>query len=79
MAVWAWQLITMIASVLISAALAPKPTRPEPATLQDFDIPQIDEGTPQCVVFGECWTSDWQVLGKGNFRTKDVKTKSSKK
>jgi len=72
-------IILIVASMLIQAALAPKPQGPEAATLGDFDIPQIDEGTPQCVFFGECWTGDWQVLATGNFRTLAVKAKSAKK
>jgi hypothetical protein len=26
-------------------------------------MPMPDEGTPQCVFFGDCWTADWFVLG----------------
>lgn len=75
----AYALAMLVASVLINAALAPKPQQPKPATLEDFDIPQVAEGTPQAVVFGEAWTNDWQVLGYGNFRTKAVKAKQAKK
>jgi hypothetical protein len=25
-------------------------------------MPMPDEGTPQCVFFGDCWTADWFVL-----------------
>jgi hypothetical protein len=39
----------------------------------DIDFPQADEGTPQCVVFGECWTGDWMVLGYGNYRTQEIR------
>lgn len=74
-----WALAMLAASVLINAALAPKPASAKPATIQDFDIPQVKEGTPQSVVFGEVWTADWQVLGFGNFRTKAVKAKQAKK
>lgn len=79
MAMAAYMIISIIVSVLISAALAPKPTEPKAATFEDFDIPQVSEGTPQSVGFGEFWSGDWQVLGFGNLRTKKVKAKSAKK
>ena len=69
----------IVASILIQAALAPRPKGPEPATFEEFDFPQVDEGTPQCVFFGECWTSDWQVVATGNYRSTAVKAKSAKK
>lgn len=72
-------LALMVASVLIQSALAPKPSEPTAASLADFDMPQVDEGTPQAVVFGEAWSGDWQVLGYGNFRTSAVKAKQAKK
>lgn len=75
----AWYIATIIISVALSVAMAPKPTQPEAATLGDFDIPQVDEGTPQAVWFGDCWTGDWQVLAYGNLRTSKVTAKQAKK
>lgn len=69
----------IISSVLITMAMAPKPTMPKPATFDAFDLPQVEEGTPQAVVFGEAWTGDWQVIGKGNFRTERIRASSAKK
>lgn len=74
-----YYVLTMIASVLISASLAPKPAALQPAAFEDFNLPTVDEGTPQAVVFGECWSGDWQVIGKGDYRTEPVRTKSPKK
>lgn len=71
--------IIVVASIIISSALAPKPPVPEPAALADFDFPTYDEGTPQAVFFGDCWTSDWMVLGVGNYRTSPIKSKGGKK
>lgn len=71
-------IIIMIISIYLSIALAPKAARPRPATFSDFDFPQFEEGTPQCVFFGDCWTTDWMVLGLGNYRTSPIKTKSGK-
>lgn len=72
------QLAIMVASMAISYLNQPKAQTPKPASLADFDLPQADEGTPQCVFFGDCWTPDWVALSHGNFRTSKIKTKSGK-
>lgn len=74
-----WALAALVISIIIQIAMAPKPANAKPATFSDFDIPQVEEGTPQVVFFGECWTGDWQVGAYGNFRTKKVKAKQGKK
>lgn len=68
------QLIFALVMIALSVALAPKPPKPKPPALGDFDFPQIDEGTPQIVVFGDCWIEPWMVLGVGNYRTQPVKS-----
>ena len=67
-------LLYLAVSLLITAAITPKVKQesPTPASFEDFDIPQADEGTPQAVFFGECWSSDWTVLGTGNYRTTQI-------
>lgn len=50
-------------------------TRP-PEAFSEIDFPQADEGTPQAVFFGECWTQDWMVLGVGNYRTTPIMSDS---
>lgn len=72
MPLFVWALIAMVASVAIQAILV-KPQQQKPALLEDFDFPQVDEGTPQAVFFGECWTDGWMVLWYGNYRTKEIK------
>lgn len=74
-----WYVAVMIISYFVGQALAPKPKQPKPALFEDFDFPQFDEGTPQYVVWGDCWTEDWMVLDYGNYRTSKIKSKSSKK
>lgn len=66
----------MVASYFINQALAPKPKggqRPESVSSNEWNFPQVAEGTPQCVFFGDCWTEDWQVLAYGNYRTEEIK------
>ncbi|TBW02717.1 hypothetical protein E0E52_17000 [Azotobacter chroococcum] len=72
------QLVVMVASMAISSLMRPKAQKPKPASLSDFDMPVPEEGTPQCVFFGDCWTGDWQVLSFGRFRTSKIKSKSGK-
>lgn len=71
-------MIMLVASYVIQVVFGPKHQSPEPAAFEDIDFPQADEGTPQAVVFGDCWVNDWTVLGLGNFRTRAIKTKSGK-
>ncbi len=66
------QIAIMIVSLLLEYAPTPRPPKAKPAALSDFDFPQSTEGTPQAVIFGDCWTEDWMVLGVGNFRTTPV-------
>jgi hypothetical protein len=62
------QLALFVASLIISAALAPKPEQPKAATAEDIDLPTVDDGTPKVVIFGDVWITSWCVIGSGNFR-----------
>lgn len=66
------QIAIMVVALLVEYALAPKPPNAKPAALSDFTFPQSTEGTPQAVIFGDCWTEDWMVIGVGNFRTTPI-------
>lgn len=65
----------MVVSYLVNQALTKRPSSqsPDAVNSKDWNFPQIDEGTPQCVFFGDCWTEDWQVLAYGNYRTSEIK------
>lgn len=76
---WDTAIYFMIASIVISVALAPKAQVQPPAAFEDIDFPQTDEGTPQAVFFGDCWTDDWLVITVGNYRTEGIKAKGGKK
>lgn len=65
-------LIMLVASYVISYALMPKVKPPDPTAFEDIDFPQAEEGTPQAVVFGDCWSADWTVLAVGNYRTSPI-------
>lgn len=77
-----WEaLYYLAASLLISALFTPKTKQQgnPPASQEDFDFPQFEEGTPQAVIFGECWTSSWMVLGTTNFRVAPITRSGGKK
>lgn len=70
----------LIASYAIQALIPkPKGEGPQKAGIGDFDFPQIEEGTPQPIVFGDVWTEDWVVGWFGNLRTSAIKSKGGKK
>ncbi|MEG0343496.1 MAG: hypothetical protein RR633_15035 [Acinetobacter sp.] len=71
------QIIFFIVSLIISYALQPKPQKPKPAAFEDFEFPTFDDGTPQIVVFGDCWITDWTVIGTGNFANEPIVAKQS--
>jgi hypothetical protein len=73
-----WALAILVVSYAITA-LTTKKTRPKdavPSRLSEFQFPQHEEGVPQAVIFGECWTSDWEVLYFGNLSTEAIRASS---
>lgn len=74
-----WAIYALIASFVITAAMTPKQQAPEPAAFGEFDFPQSDEGTPQAVIFGDCWTGDWAVLAVGNYEYSAIRSSGGKK
>lgn len=69
----------LIVSAFISAALAPKPPKPKPAALSDFDIPTADEGRPIPVIFGTNIVTGPNVIWYGDLSTRPIKAKGGKK
>lgn len=75
-----WEAVLFIvASFVLSAIFTPKTVAPKPAAFEDFEFPQEDEGTPQAVYFGECWSNGWMVLAVGDYRTTPIRKKGGKK
>lgn len=73
------QIILLIVSYFISAALAPKPPKPKPAAIEDFDIPVAEQGRPVPVVFGTVTLKGPNVMWYGDLRTTEIKEKGGKK
>lgn len=72
-------IIYFIISLMITAAMMPKVQPRAPEAFEDIDFPQADEGTPQCVIFGDCWVEDWTVLAVGDYRTVEIRGEGGKK
>ena len=73
------QLIIMILAAILTYALSPKPKTPSPDSLSDVSIPTIEVGKPVCVVFGDCWIDDSNVLWFGDLMTQPIYANSGKK
>lgn len=74
-----WAIGMLIASFAIQMLTTPKQDKPKKATLEDFDYPQFEEGTPQPIYFGDCNVPDFLVGWYGNLRTSAVKSSGGKK
>ena len=74
-----FQLFLMIVSAIITVAMQPKPQDAKATAFADIDFPQSEEGTAQCVFFGDCWSGDWMVLAVGDYRVEAIKADDSGK
>lgn len=74
-----WAIAFFVVSYAVQALIAKKPAGNDakPSTFADFNIPQVQEGTPQAVIFGDCWSSDWTVLHTGNFKSEAIRKTAS--
>lgn len=72
-------LAILVISAIISYALAPKPPKPKPPSLSDFDVPTADEGKPIAVVFGDVWLRSPNVVWYGDMRIEPIQKKGGKK
>lgn len=72
-----WGLAFLVAGYAIQAFMM-KGSKPKPAAFDEFDFPQIDENTPQAVIFGDAWSDDWMVLWYGDYQTSPIKPKGGK-
>ncbi|ASD84996.1 hypothetical protein LB105_003362 [Salmonella enterica] len=71
----AYYVAVLVASYFISVAVARKNqgSSAKPETADNWEFPQAQEGTAQCIFFGDCWTQDWFVLAYGNYRYAAIK------
>lgn len=74
-----FQLVLLVVSYFVSAALAPKPPKPKPAALSEFDVPVAEQGRSISVVFGTKLIKDPNVIWYGDLRTTPIQQKGGKK
>jgi hypothetical protein len=73
-----WMVGVWIASLALSALLAPEPEKPAdavPATVKDFDIPTTAEGTSLRVLFGKAKVKGPVVAWWGDLKAIPIKQK----
>jgi hypothetical protein len=74
--VWWVKLIIMVVASYVAAALAPKPPQPKPASLDDLDVPQADEGRAVGMVFGHVFIKAPTLAWFGNLTTEKIKKRT---
>lgn len=72
-------LVILVVSALVSYALAPKPSPPKPASLEDFDAPTAEEDREIPVVFGTVTITGPNVIFYGNLRSEAIRKSGGKK
>lgn len=70
-------IVVLALSYVITSMLVKKP-KTKPASLEDFDSPQTEEGTPEYVLFGDHWSEGPMILWYGNYRTKKIYAEGGK-
>lgn len=73
------QIALLVISTIITILLAPKPAKPKPASLDDFDIPTADPSRPIPVVFGTVHITGANCVWYGNLNADPIKEKGGKK
>lgn len=72
-----WNIVFSLVMLAVSYALQPRPPKPKPAALEDFDVPTAEENRPIPVVFGTVKLTGPNVLWYGDLGSSPIK-KSSK-
>ena len=73
------QLAVLVIANLISQALAPKPPKPKPAAISDFDVPVAEQGRPVPVVFGTVLVRGPNVIWYDDLSTTPIRSRGGKK
>jgi hypothetical protein len=69
-----WFVVTMVVSYFATKMAMKDRQKQDPLSEGDVDIPQVNEGTPQAVLHGDCWTAGWTVLGWGHVTNRGIKS-----
>lgn len=69
---YVYYIAVLILAAYISVAMAPKPSPPKPASLEDFDVPTAEQGREVPVVFGTVTITGPNVIWYGNLGTQEI-------
>lgn len=70
---WFAVLALFIVSFVLTSLMM-KRTDQKPASLEEFEFPQADEGTPEGVIFGDAWQKGPFVPWYGELTTKKIES-----
>lgn len=71
-----WFLVMLVVSVGLQYLMSPKPKKPKPAGLDEFNVPTAEVGRDIPVLFGTKEVSGPNVVWHGHFRKKAIKKSS---
>jgi len=71
-------LIQLTISLILSAVFAPDIDTPEAASLEEFDVPRLNQGKSLPVIFGTFLIKSANVLWYGDLKTEEVITNAGK-
>ncbi|BAO53031.1 hypothetical protein KPP23_004 [Pseudomonas phage KPP23] len=71
-------LVIMVVMLVLAVVLAPKPTTPKPAIVEDIDMPTAEQGKPIKVIFGTILDESPNCVWYGDPAYTPIKTKSGK-
>lgn len=74
-----WKIGLWVLSTVISILTRPKPEVPQPASLEDFNIPVAKEGREFPLIGGTVWVNDPQMAWHGDLKTQAIKDSGGKK
>lgn len=74
---WFVVVALLVVSFVLTSLMVKKQNQ-KPASLEEFDFPQADEGTPESVIFGDVWQKGPFVPWYGQLTTKKIKQEGKK-
>ena len=74
---WVYLIVMLVVAIAVYASM-PKPKGVGPQALTDSGVPTAEDGRDMCVVFGEVWIDDNNVINYGALSTAPIKTSGGK-
>lgn len=74
---WIYLIVLLVVAIAVYASL-PKPPSQAPQSLSDSGVPLAEDGRDMCVLFGENWIDDNNVLNYGALYTQPIKASGGK-